>query len=420
MKPFFSTRALFAALVFLNLVFCAALFAAGATRLSTYVNAPYGYYKELTAKTALNVGNSTTAATSITLNGSNTSNQVPLAVKNNGTQTYQSGTSGGGMSVSGDFSVADSSSRSLFFVKSSNNRVGIGTTSPRTTLDVQRNLTRQGTNGVNLNDVKSMVIASHQVGAVQNYTYPWAEMNAQYNAADNNTDTPLNPGARAGFAGISSDNVTNADPSTNAYYPKYWVTTHIDGNPVLIQSINKSPDVVTGGGYGQVVIRGFPTLASQFTGAGVYNGLLPAGAPPLPSTSATYTLNNAALIVGEWTNSQYTVANSASYTPQTRANSYVGLSSRAFKKDIVPLAPADYRQSLDRLVRTDIFYYRYKSDPEGTRPRVGYMADDAPKEVIRDGVGVSFQENNGFLLSALKALQMENKEMSDRIERLKK
>ena len=410
MKKILSARVLVIALLVLNLGFTAAIFA-GAVKLRALVSGPYAYYKEILANSTLKVGDSTTAATTIAFNGGTAaSSPKVLAVKNNGYQTYEVGTAGGRLNVSGDFNVQDSSSppKTLFFVQSSTNRVGIGTTTPNATLEVRPNTTfGTGTTPLDLGDIKGMILTAHAPGGVQDYTYPWAEMNAQYNFTDSMVPA-LNNGARAGFAAIGSD-------ATNNTGAKYWVTTHIDGKPLCLQTIAKG--LPAGNGYGQVVIRGYPTE----------NGM--GSQPPdpawqiAPPSGGSTALLNAALVVGEWNNVNYGDLTNfplpyGGYTPEARANNWNTFSSRAYKKDITPLSPADYGAVLARLDSTQIYHWRYKSDSPNFRPHTGYIAEEAPKDVVIDKGAISLGDNVGFLLASLKALELENQAIAKRVKEL--
>lgn len=412
MKRMLSTPALIVTLVLLNVGFCAALFG-GTSTLTTLISAPSAHYKELVARTSFTAGTSGTPLTTLTFNGPS-SNNPGLTMKNNGTQTYLGG-NGGNFTVTGNVIVGDTNTTTLrlFEVTSSNGgRVGIGsqsTATPQATLEVRPNPgsgngNTTSTSPVHRGDIKAMIVTAHL--NVQNYTFPWAEMNAQYNAADSR-DKNQNDGARAGFSAIGSDNA-----SGGGYY---WATTHIDGDPLLIQTIDKSntapitidrQGMTSGGGFGQVVIRGFPTVSTQFDSGQPYNGRLPAGK----------TADNAVLIVGEWDNTVY----SGLYTPDARAYAWNTISSRSFKKDIQPLVPSDYSTIAEHLLLTDVYHYHYHGDSADSKLRTGFIAEEAPQEIVPRGRQmVGMQDTVGFLLASLKAVKSENDAIAERIERLR-
>ena len=96
-----------------------------------------------------------------------------------------------------------------------------------------------------------------------------------------------------------------------------------------------------------------------------------------------------------------------------------GPSFRVFKKDIAPLAAADYREVLAQLGVLEVVRYRYKNDPVDRRLRLGFIAEDAPHDIVterRDGIVLD--KLVGYLLAAVKALGSENERLEHRVEAL--
>ncbi len=397
MKRIFSAAMPVAGLLIFNLVFCAALSAAQVELYACFA-APYGYYKALKSLTTFRIGVAGAPATNVVFNGGNTTADpaTVLYVRNNGLHPWQSGTpSGGNLMINGDFNVLDASAQSLFYIDSVNNRVGIGTSSPGATLEVRpNNGFGAGITALDQSDIKSLVIAGHE--NTVDYTKPWVEMRAQFNAPDSTIQTVANPLNLASFGGVGNNSLSKP-------YTYYWTTTHLDGAPVLFQSINKSASGVTaGGGYGQVVIRGYYNSAT--TG-------------PNPRVAS-----NAVLVVGEPNPVVYAppYVTAPSYTPQCRGWSFAAFSSRDYKQDIKPLTLADYQGYLCLLAGANLVGYHYKGESVDSKLHTGFVTEEAPREIVtEDGIAISLQDEGGLLLASLKAVKMENDGIAKRIEKLK-
>ncbi len=363
----------FAAFTALMLVLLPALFAGTSTSV-TYYPAPIGQYLIVEASQTLTIGRSATPATGVTFNGNNMLRV--LEVKNNLIGAWLGTSRGGNFRVEGNVNIRDSASRSVFFVDAANNRVGVG-------LDSNSIRTNSGMNLDVRGSLKAQVIAARESTAdPYNDTNPWGEMQAQYNAADN-TSAAANPaGSYARFSTVYKD--VSLNPTGYSFG-----TLHIDAQPIYLQSRNKSAQGVTlGQGRGRVVIRG-------------YNDPL--------MTGATGTAANLIFVVGEPGSTGISLANN------WNANS----SSRAFKKDIAPLAHADYQAALSKLASTDIVRYRFKEEAPDEPLHTGFIAEDAPAEFSEGGKTVSLQDEMGFLLATLKALKTESDQMRRRTEELR-
>ncbi|MDO8504005.1 MAG: tail fiber domain-containing protein [bacterium] len=95
---------------------------------------------------------------------------------------------------------------------------------------------------------------------------------------------------------------------------------------------------------------------------------------------------------------------------------YGTISSRTFKENINPLAPADYQYILSQIKDLDLVRFNFKNSDE--QRHLGVIAEDMPQELIRDGkflLGVDFA---AFTLAGVKALQQENEILKQRIEKL--
>ncbi|MBN4050314.1 hypothetical protein JYT28_01010, partial [Desulfobulbus sp. AH-315-M07] len=67
----------------------------------------------------------------------------------------------------------------------------------------------------------------------------------------------------------------------------------------------------------------------------------------------------------------------------------------------------DYDRIVEGLSSVKVVRYRYKTDRDDRRKRIGVIAEDAPKDIVTpDGKRVSLAEYNGYLLAALKGQQM--------------
>ncbi len=104
---------------------------------------------------------------------------------------------------------------------------------------------------------------------------------------------------------------------------------------------------------------------------------------------------------------------------QAIAHSWDIYSSRAYKTDIRPFSPADYRLAADRVGDLNLVRFRYKEDKPGDKKILGFIAEEAPNEILSpDGKAVSLGDTLGFLLAAIKGLKAENDALRTEIERL--
>ncbi len=115
-----------------------------------------------------------------------------------------------------------------------------------------------------------------------------------------------------------------------------------------------------------------------------------------------------------------------------RANDWVTVSSRKFKKDISPLSPADYQLTLQEIEKMDLSYFRYINQQDEHR-YLGVIAEDAPNQIVsEDRDSLNTTEFIAFTLAGIKALNRqvnnlktkleqkdkENKNLRKRIEKL--
>jgi endosialidase-like protein len=94
------------------------------------------------------------------------------------------------------------------------------------------------------------------------------------------------------------------------------------------------------------------------------------------------------------------------------ADDYFYHSSRELKRDITPLSPADCARMLDKVEAIEVCRYRYKSGGEAAPLKLGMIAEDAPEEIrSSDGKSIRMANTVGMLLASVKA-------QSEKIERL--
>lgn len=106
---------------------------------------------------------------------------------------------------------------------------------------------------------------------------------------------------------------------------------------------------------------------------------------------------------------------------KVRCESLTQYSSRDYKKDIEALALSDYRDILKKLERTEVFRFRYKEAEEGSKLRLGLIAEEAPEEIVSiEGKGINLGEAVSFLMAAIKAQQEEIKGLKQEMSGLKK
>ncbi len=97
------------------------------------------------------------------------------------------------------------------------------------------------------------------------------------------------------------------------------------------------------------------------------------------------------------------------------------ISSRRYKKDIDYLTDADRERLRDDLVRLPLATFRYKTEPESARARLGFMVEDAtsPACVAPPGDRVDLYGYATMAVAALQAQQKELDALRAEVERLR-
>jgi hypothetical protein len=257
--------------------------------------------------------------------------------------------------------VVDDSGNSLFCVNTTNNRVGIGTTVPNRTLDVRGHAKGK--------DVFAFM------DTFDNYQ-PYAEMWSENN-------------------GVARFSAAYYDITGSPQRVRYC-TLHIDGNPLCMQTIVKGDNSLQGLGRGQVGVR------------------CPNGGYATPDAKVI-------LVVGEPFVSQGGLLPDTGTPPEAYAHEWYQFSSREYKKDIVPLGGAEYPALLHQLSDTPVVHFLYNGEPAGSRPHLGFIAEDAPADMVDSSkTAIGLGEEAAFLMAVAKALKDENAELKSRVERLAK
>jgi hypothetical protein len=103
------------------------------------------------------------------------------------------------------------------------------------------------------------------------------------------------------------------------------------------------------------------------------------------------------------------------------AHGWYQYSSREYKKDIVPMAPSEYGPLLSRFMATRVVSYHYIPEQPDVKPHLGFIAEDAPEEMVDEArKSISLGEEASFLLAAAKAVRAEQDDVRRRIEELKR
>jgi hypothetical protein len=107
---------------------------------------------------------------------------------------------------------------------------------------------------------------------------------------------------------------------------------------------------------------------------------------------------------------------------------WVNSSSMEYKKDITPISAQTYQNLLNKLDDIEIVQYLYKTEPEGSKPRIGVISENTPDELTsEDKKGIDTSKAIGYLLAVLKAqeqkIEMQGQkivEMQEEISNLKR
>jgi hypothetical protein len=337
--------------------------------VTTYYPSPDTDYKSFSVRESL------TAATA-TLRGSNLTTPLPvapdvLAVMNNDIGGWAAGTHGGNLTVTGNLDITTTADASLLFVNAATNRVGLGTRTPRFPLEV-------------VGDINAMIIAGHADSG--NWSVSWTDMSALSNGVDSD-DSSVQSYAWAKFAATYFDSDYR------------FGTLHLDGSPLVIQTIDKTTVGVTQAlGRGQVVIRGVRILEDTTA-----------------DDLTIVTPESLALVVGE------AAGVYGANMPKCRANHWNLNSSAAYKKDIQPLSGGEYAKILGTMDRMNVVNFLYKGEVSTNFPNAGFIAEEAPSDFVStDKKSVNLGDEMGFLLASAKALKAETDALDSRVRELKK
>jgi Chaperone of endosialidase len=102
------------------------------------------------------------------------------------------------------------------------------------------------------------------------------------------------------------------------------------------------------------------------------------------------------------------------------ADDYFYHSSRELKRDITPLSPADCARMLDKVEAIEVCRYRYKAGGEAAPLKLGMIAEDAPEEIrSSDGRSIRMADTVGMLMAGMKAQSELIKAQSDEMKYLK-
>jgi len=348
--------------------------------VTTYYDAPFGDYKEFRLSGTLAAG-LVDADPGPLLIGAGSYTAAFFGgfnVWNNDIPGHLGASRGGGLTVTGNLDIQDALGISLLYVNATTDRVGIGTRAPAAALDV-----RGEAKAINLFAYASPL----------DPTQPYAEMNTEV--------TPERFGAGYWW---------------NQTFPHRYrfCTMHIDGDPIAIQSIDKSAMGLGGLGRGQLIINGMPV------GYVTYDAkvILVVGEPQQNQVLDPDPDEATGDGDGDPNQGDYPVALPK---PQAFAHQWYQFSSREYKKDIVPLMPAEYGTILSSLAVMDVVRYRFHSESGTTKPHVGLIAEDVPEDMAQsDRKSIGLGEQAAFLLASAKALRGEQDDMRARVERLKK
>lgn len=342
---------------------CAPAFAAEQVDLTTYYDAPFGDYRDLDVDATLTAGVADANPGPININGSSYTAAFygRFELRNNEITGRHATARGGVLTATGNLEVQGSGGQTVLFVDGANDRVGVGTASPSVALDVAGH-------------VKAMSLYAYEDPLDENA--PYAEMYSQWNDQ-------------------SRFSAAYFEAGSGLYR---YCTLHIDGSPLVMESVGSKGAWQHGLGYGQVVIKGM----NGGYGSGDGSVILAVGEPYLSAATGQ----------GDYPD---TLASEA------WAHAWGAFSSREFKKDIFPYAAADYGAALDRLASHDVYLYRYNGEKLDARRRYGFLAEKAPKDFVTEGEqAVDLGEEAAFLLAAARALHEEQASMVRRVEDLKK
>ncbi len=358
--------------------------------VTTYYDAPFADYRELRVTGALTLGlvDANVGAISIGTGSYTAAFYGGFNVLNNDRPLRFGDSQGGKLIVDGSMDIEDASGNSLFYVDAVNNRVGLGTRTPAATLDVK-------------GDIKGMSLFAYSDPLEQNQ--PYAEMYSEGNG-----------GARIGSA--YWDYVS---PQKFRY-----CTTHIDGNPLVLQSIDKtgtaSIDEIGAGGHGEVLIMGRKT-GYRSTG----NTVILVVGEPFQNQPLSPDPNDNGYAEPDQGNYPNDVPGSSPAIPMPGSEAYAHgwyqYSSREYKKDIVPLVPAEYNALLARFMTTNAVHYHLKSENDAVRTHLGFVAEEVPVEMTDDDPkSISLGEEASVLLAVAKTVRLEQVDTRRRVEALKK
>ncbi len=347
-----------------------------------------------TSGTGLSGGPFTTSGT-ITLNSGNASGQIPISNRTKNTDLNADMLDG-----------IDSSS----FVQLTSGNLLVGDPPVNATAKVSARETGTGNMGGRF-EINNASNASTGVFSYTNGTgaagYFWVD-----NASNSNP-------AVSGYTTGTGSAVSGYTGGTG-YAGNFQIANTSNGNPAVYGKTNSTTTgsgvfgYTSGNGYATVGwtagtasgIAGFASSTST-GGAAVFQKYNTTGSPVVTINSSGGTGN---LI----TTSSVAYLNSGG---AWYASGFYSASSREYKKDIVPLTEDEKKIMLQKLLKTEVVHFKYKSVPDENH--IGVIAEDAPDEIVdKNKKALSSGDAIGMLIAAIKAQQKQIESLQKEIKKL--